>query len=359
MRRQRRSDLVVVGAGAAGVTAALHVAAAGYDVTLLEQRAELGGEAAGIARLDAVPGSALSLSGAELFHRAWTALKQTAVDVRTGVPVMTLRPAPDDWQLILEEGGPIHGRVVLVASGAGPAPPDVPGSREFSGAGVYLGVPRNVPATPGDDVFVTGDASAAAEAALRLAAHCRNVVLLSPEVTAGTRLPAAMVRDIRAMRNITVRPSVDIVELVGVGSLEAIVLRDRNNGRTIVRETAALFVAGPKRAQSLWLVESGALRSGDMVLTATSSRGPEPTDAWPLPQPPMPTEASLPGVFAAGAVRAGCEHGVVAAIADGVTAARDIIGCLNADPEALRPVCSTRTPGSFNEPGARSSRLES
>ncbi|HEV3050884.1 MAG TPA: NAD(P)/FAD-dependent oxidoreductase, partial [Longimicrobium sp.] len=301
-------DLAVVGAGAAGLAAAVHAAAEGLRTVVLE-RGEPGGQVREMARVEAVAGFPVGLTGAELVERAVAQATRFGAEIRTGAEVVGLRTEADLRTVCLADGTEVDARAVIVATGTDRPAFPVPGASELTGSGVYFGVPDALPETlRGEDVFVVGEAAAAVEAARRLATHCRGVVVLS----GAARRPAGM-----DAPNVSVRAG-EVLEVVGVERVEALMLRDRRTGRTAVRAAAALFVVGGGCPRTAWLGGALALDARGFVLTG--GRG-GAGGGYPL-------ESSLAGVFAAGAVRCCTGAGVAASVEEGIAAARQAAGYL-------------------------------
>ena len=317
-------DVAVVGAGAAGISAALHAAGAGLSVTLVEEQGSLGGAATDLARLEVVSGSPVGLTGQEWIDRAGAELSRAGVEVRTATRAVALRCTRRAREVVVEDGSTVRARAVIAATGADVSPVEINGARSFSGAGFYRGVPPLVPpGLVGKDAVVLGEPNAAVAAALRLARSCRSVLVLSEQARVGDHLSQDLVREVRITLNVAARPSVEVVELVGVGSLEAIVLRDRTTGRIIVRPAAALFVLDPRTPRSEWLNGALSLPTDGWVATGDAIERQGWSRAFARRR--LPRETVVPRVFAAGAVRQGADPGFRGAIEEGIAAAQDAV----------------------------------
>ena len=328
MNNPRSVDVAVVGAGVAGISAALHAAAAGLSVTLLEAEDTVGGAASQLARVEVVPGSPIGMTGLEWTRRAGTQVTRAGVEIRRETRVVGLRRARRLRELGLADGSTVAARTVIAATGAEAAPFVVPGAQELCGAGVYWGMPTGVPTSLADkDVVVTGEPNAAVAAALHLARTCRSALVLSAEAKVGAYLSDELVRQVRATLNVSARPCTEFVEIVGIGGVEAVILRDRNSGRVFVRPAAAVFVLEHEAPRSQWLAGAVALDPDGRVVTGAAN--PPRGLASMRHRVPQALESSAPGVFAAGAVRALAKAGVAGAIEDGIAAARDVVRWLH------------------------------
>jgi len=320
-------DVAVVGAGAAGLAAAACAAAEGGRVVVLE-RGVPGGGLRECARLEAVLGYPVGLSGSEFAERALVQARRFGAEVRTGAEVCGLRSQGGALELILTDGSSVTARAAILAMGKEPAELPAPGLRAFIGRGVYFGLPPVVPETlESQDVFVAGDPVAAARAALRLSRRCRRVVIVSRGGRIAARLPAGLVERLRARMGIVVRPHAEILEVAGVERIEALALRDRRSGKIAFRTAAALFLLGTGAPRTSWLTGTLALDARGAIVTFPDALSPR-TLAWPLARRPYPKETSHPCVFAAGAVRRrGAEH-TEGVIAEGVSAAWAALQCV-------------------------------
>jgi thioredoxin reductase (NADPH) len=304
-------DLAIAGGGMAGLGAAVHAAAEGLRVVVVE-RGEPGGVAREIARVEAVPGFPVGLTGPELVERAVSQAARFGAEIRTGTEAAGLWVDGDLRALVLADGASVAARAVIAATGSERAAMPVPGLAEFTGSGVCFGVPDVLPEAFRDgDVFVAGESTAAVRAARRLAGHCRSVVLLAAQGR------AHLSEELRGAWNVTVRPHGEVAEVIGAQRVEALVLRDRRSGRTAVRTAAALFVVGADRPRTGWLAGALALDARGFVATGAGAAA-----GWPLARTAYPLESSVAGVFAAGGIRGGTACGLAAAVEEGIAAAR-------------------------------------
>jgi len=317
-------DIAVVGAGAAGLAAATRAAAEGARVVVLE-RGVPGGGLLQFARVEAVLGYPVGLSGPELVERALVQTRRFGAEVRTGAEVSGLRSHGGALELLLADGSAVTARAAILAMGREPPELPAPGLRAFIGRGVYFGVPPVVPESlESQNVFVAGDPVAAARAALRLSRRCRRVVIVAREGRIAARLPTGLVERLRARAGIGVRQHTEILEVAGVESIEALALRDRRSGKIAFRTAAALFLLGTGAPRTSWLEGALALDPRGAIVTFPEAVAP----VWPLARPPLPKETSHPCVFAAGAVRRrGAEH-TEGIIAEGISAAWAAVRCV-------------------------------
>lgn len=321
-------DLAIVGGGVAGVAAAVHAAAEGVRTVVLERDAP-GGRLRELARVQAVPGHPVGMSGAELAERSVAQARRFGAEIRTDAEVTGLRVQGSARVLELAGRTAIAARAVIVATGAEiPAPP-VPGLRELVGSGVHHGVPGEAPeALRGRDVFVAGELDVAVGPGLLLSRGCGKVVLLPPRDGVPRGVDAELVRRLRSAPNLAVWPGREVVEVAGVEQLETITLRSARSGRVTVSTAAALLLLGLEVPRTAWLAGTLPLDRRGMIVTGPRAR------ASPG-RLPLPHETGVPGVFAAGGARRGGAWCTGCSIEEGIAAARQVVAHLRGPGAAL------------------------
>lgn len=325
-------DLAIAGGGMAGLAAAVQAAADGLRTVVL-QRGAPGGRTRELARVELVPGFPVGLGGAELADRTVAQATRLGALVRVATEVTGLSTDDEMRVLRLADGSEVAARAVLVATGAERVHFAVDGLRELAGSGVHFGLPHTLPeALRSRDVFVAGAPAAAAAAALRLAGHCRSVVLLAPAAGSCANVPAEVERRLAALPNLKVRRRSELAEVVGTERLEALLLRGRRTGRASVHAAGALFLLGAGRPRTAWLTGAVALDEAGYVVAGSALGRDAEGGAWPLARAPHPLETSLPGVFAAGTVRRGFANGVAETVEEGMWAARQAAAWIDAVP---------------------------
>ena len=309
-------DLVIVGAGPAGLSAAVYGASEGFS-TLVVDEGGIGGQATSSPLIRNYLGFPRGLSGRRLarhaYEQAWVFGANFAFMQRaTG-----LRREHDDFYVTLSESGAVRARAVLLATGASYRRLGVPALEGLNGAGVfYGGVTSEAPAMAGQDVYVLGGANSAAQAALHLARYARRVTLLVRAQSLGAGMSRYLVRQLEATPRLRVRLGTEIVGGGGDGWLEHLVLRDRAEGSEETVDAEGLFVMIGARPRTEWLPPEVDRDARGFVLTGTDLR----ERAWPLDRGPLLLEASMPGVFAAGDVRHGSVKRVASAVGEGSVA---------------------------------------
>jgi thioredoxin reductase (NADPH) len=314
-------DLVIVGAGPAGLAAAVYGASEGLSTAVVE-RAAPGGQAGQSSRIENYLGFPSGLSGADLSHRAVTQARRLGAEMVLARDVTAIETRGCIHAVCLEDGTEIETRAVIVATGVSYRLLDAPGLAELSGRGVFYGASASeARATEGDDVYVVGAANSAGQAALHLARFAKRVVL----VVRGDRLEKAMsqylVTRIHDAENVEVR--LETEELGGAvpAHLETQTLRDRATGAEQQVTASWLFVFIGASPHTDWLPATVARDANGFILTGPHVAALDPqVGGWPLPRPPGLLETSLPGVFAAGDIRLGSMKRVASAVGEGASA---------------------------------------
>ncbi len=315
---QEECDVVVVGAGPAGLTAAVYAASEGLRTVVIE-RLGPGGQAGTSARIENYPGFPQGISGADLTRGAHQQALRFGAEILTGVEILRTEPQPDGRVLLELSGGarlrPLAG---VIATGVAYRRLDAPGVEERIGCGVSYGsAPAQAPSHRDQDVVLVGGANSAGQAALHLAGYARSVTL----VVRGASLEAGMSRylvdRVRDHPRITVRTGTRVVAADGRGRLEAVTVGDAA-GRQEELPTQAMYVL--IGGEPLTAGVDGWLRRDDQgfLMTGADLLGGE--GWWPLERPPLPLESSQPGVFVAGDVRHGSVKRVASAVGEGAMA---------------------------------------
>jgi thioredoxin reductase (NADPH) len=309
-------DLVVLGAGPAGLAAAAYGASEGLRTLLLEARA-IGGQAGTSSMIRNYLGFPRGISGGELAHRAWQQATLLGAEFVFTHQVTTLTTDGDRHALEFDDGGEVASRAVILATGVTYRRLGLPDLDRLVGAGVFYGAAGVVaPAIAGEDVYVVGGANSAGQAALHLARYAARVTMLvrGPSLAAG--MSHYLVRQIAATPNVVVRLRTQVVGGRGAARLEGLVLADLQEHRQEQVPAAAVFIMIGAEPRTDWLASALRLDEHGFVLTGRDV----PATGWPLTREPHPFETSRPGVFAAGDVRYGSVKRVAGAVGEGSVA---------------------------------------
>ena len=315
-------DVAIVGAGPAGLSAAVYAASEGLSTLLLECEA-IGGQAGSSSLIRNYLGFPRGISGTGLASRAFEqAWSFGAIPSMVG-PVSRLEPAEDGFTLRLAGGQMCHARSVLIATGVSYRKLDAPGLDSLTGAGVFYGATTSEGrAFTGEHVFIAGGANSAGQAAVNLARYARQVTIVIRGDSLAARMSQYLIDEITATPNIDVRTTTHIAAADGAGKLETLTLKDTRTGSTQTVPAAAVVVLIGAVPHTDWLPpeisrdEHGFIRTGIDL-----PQGDIPPSRWTLPRAPLALETSMPGVFGAGDVRHGSVKRVASAVGEGSVAA--------------------------------------
>ena len=322
--RERTYDLVVVGAGPAGLGASVYGASEGLSTLALESVA-LGGQAGTSSRIENYPGFPAGLSGFELATRIL--VQADKFGARTAVPqeAVGLRREDGYYHIELSEGGEVAARSVIAATGARYRRLGVPQLERFAGASVhYAATEAEAQRCEGEEVAVVGGGNSAGQAALFLAGRTRKVYLLIRGDDLGKGMSSYLVDRVMQAENVELLANTEVSELVGEDHLEGVVVEDNRSGAPRTLGARALFVFIGAEANTGWVEGSVELDERGFVLTGREvGRSVLKEDIWQgLSREPYLLETSLPGVFAAGDVRSGSIKRVASAVGEGAMAVR-------------------------------------
>jgi thioredoxin reductase (NADPH) len=311
-------DLVIVGAGPAGLAAAVYGASEGLDTLLLECNAP-GGQAGTTTRIENYLGFPVGLSGADLTLRAREQAIRFGAEMLVPTEAVGLLRADPYSVVTIGDGAEVSASALVIASGVTYRTLPVPGAAELTGRGVYYGAGRAEAADhAGGRVFVVGGGNSAGQAAMFLAAFAAEVTLL----IRGRDLTGTMSRyltdRIDASDRITVEPGTEVAGALGGQRLEALRLRTGTAEREVAADAVFVFIGQAPRTG--WL--DGAVRRDERGFVLTGADLGSPPPEWPMERPPLPLETSVPRVFAAGDVRHGSVKRIASAVGEGAMAVR-------------------------------------
>jgi len=310
-------DVVIVGAGPAGLAAAVYAASEGLRTALLEREA-FGGQAGTSSRIRNYLGFPDGVSGTELAQRAYQQAWVFGTNFVYGNPATSLAKDGDLLVVGLEDGSEARARAVVIASGVSYRRLGVPELEALAGAGVFYGAGTiEAQAIAGKPAFVVGGGNSAGQAALHLAKYAQQVTILIRSQTLAASMSGYLIRQIEAAPNVDVRYCCEVAGGGGKGHLDQLLLRDRDTSQTELVPAAGLFILIGAQPFTGWLPEAIKRDQWGFILT-----GPDTGQDWPLQRPPFLLETTTPGVFAVGDVRHGSMKRVASAVGDGSTAIR-------------------------------------
>jgi thioredoxin reductase (NADPH) len=310
-------DVVIVGAGPAGLAAAVYGTSEGLSTALLEREA-FGGQAGTSSRIRNYLGFPNGVSGGELAQRAYEQAWAFGTHFVYGNPATSLAKDQDQLVVGLEDGSRARARAVVIASGVSYRRLGVPELEALAGAGVFYGAGTiEAQAVTGKPAFVVGGGNSAGQAALHLSKYAQQVTILIRSRSLAASMSDYLIRQIDAAPNVDVRYRCEVAGGGGSGHLERLLLRNRDSGETEPVPAAGLFILIGAQPFTGWLPEAIKRDPWGFILT-----GPDTGQDWPLQRAPFLLETTTPGVFAAGDVRHGSIKRVASAVGDGSTAIR-------------------------------------
>jgi thioredoxin reductase (NADPH) len=326
-------DVAIVGAGPAGLAAAVYAASDGLSTVVVEQKIS-GGQAGMSSRIRNFPGFTWGVGGHDFAYRAceqaWLfganmVFAQEATELQIGDAQHIVRVA---------DGREVRARAVLLATGVSWRRLGVPRLEALLGAGVFYGAAGSeARAMEGQDVCVVGAGNSAGQAAAHLAKYARSVTVLVRGDSLSKSMSDYLIMELEQLRNVSVRLGANIVDAEGDGHLEALVIRDSATDQIEHLPTTALFVLIGADPRTDWMGEAILRNDQGFILTGTDlmqhgradlmhhGHGP---DGWPLDRPPLYLETSVPGIFAAGDVRYRSVKRVASAVGEGAIAIQQL-----------------------------------
>lgn len=311
-------DLIIIGAGPAGLAAAVYGASEGLRTVVIEREAP-GGQAGTSARIENYLGFPSGLSGADLARRAVTQARRLGAEILTPREVVGIR-VEDPYRIVeLADGTELSCHALLIATGVSYRRLNAPGVERLTGAGIYYGAAlTEARLYDGQDVYLIGGANSAGQAAMYFATYCRTVTLLVRGDSLEKGMSQYLIDQIHAMENIVVRLHTAVIEVHGETHLEAITVLDRKEERTETLPTTALFIFIGAKPRTDWLDDIVARDEQGFIELAVEQR----PKHWPLSRDPLMLETTIPGIFVAGDVRSGSARRVATAVGEGAMAVR-------------------------------------
>ena len=311
-------DLVIVGAGPAGLGAAVYAASEGLDVLVIESDSP-GGQAASSSRIENYLGFPSGISGQELAARAFSQAEKFGAQMMIAKGATRLRCDKRPYEIEIDNRTHVASRAVIIATGAEYRKLPIENLSRFNNAGVYYGAtPMESQRCKDEDVIVVGGGNSAGQAATFLAKTARRVILLVRSGGLADSMSRYLIRRIEQISSIELRTNCEIVSVDGTSHLESVRWRDGSAGREFTESIRHIFVMTGAVPATQWLEGCLALDDHGFIKTGPDLSHDDLTAAhWPLTRPPHLLETSLPGVFAVGDVRGGNIKRVASAVGEG------------------------------------------
>jgi thioredoxin reductase (NADPH) len=311
-------DLVIIGAGPAGLAAAVYGASEGLDVLVVESSAP-GGQAGASSKIENYLGFPTGITGGELAERAYTQSQKFGAQLMIAKDATRLTCARKPYAIEIQASGRISARTVVIATGAQYRKLPLGNLAQFEGAGVYYGATFiEAQLCKDEEVIVVGGGNSAGQAAVFLAQTAKRVHVLVRAGGLADSMSRYLIRRVEDNPAIELRTRAEIVALEGDRHLERVVWRDNQSGQTERRSVRHVFIMTGADPTTEWLDGCVALDARGFIKTGPDLSHEDLAAAqWPLARSPHLLETSLPGVFAVGDVRAGNIKRVASAVGEG------------------------------------------
>jgi thioredoxin reductase (NADPH) len=310
-------DLLIIGAGPAGLAAAVYAASEGLDVHIVESFAP-GGQAGTSSRIENYLGFPTGISGAALAGRAFSQAQKFGAQLSVAWHAARLDCAHWPYMVNMADGRSMRGRAILIASGAQYRTLDIANLPRLLGRGIYYAATHlEARLCTDEDVVVVGGGNSAGQAAVFLAGSCRHVHMLVRSDGLAESMSQYLIRRIEETPNITLHTRAQLTAVDGSDRLERVSWSHRN-GEPEARELRHVFLMTGAEPNTPWLEGRVVLDDHGFVKTGPDLGDEQLAAArWGLPRPPYLLETSAPGVFAAGDVRAGSVKRIASAVGEG------------------------------------------
>ena len=319
IEKDRIYDVAIVGAGPAGLAAAVYAASEWLDAVVIESEFP-GGQAGASSKIENYLGFPMGISGQELASRAVLQAEKFGAQMMVGEKVVQIRCDQRPYQLTLQNGGLIETRSIVIATGAQYNKPRVENLAQFDGRGIYYAATfMEAQVCAGEEIIVVGGGNSAGQAAVFLAETAQKVYMLVRGKELSETMSRYLIQRIVENPGIDLHLETEIVGLAGDSHLERVTWRDRATGKESAHDIRHVFVMAGASPRTDWLRECLALDERGFVLTG---RDLDPVLAtaplkWPLSRPPAMLETSLPAVYAVGDIRSGNVKRVASAVGEG------------------------------------------
>ena len=320
MDDDRTFDLVIVGAGPAGLGAAVYAASEGLDSLLIETEAP-GGQAGSSSKIENYLGFPTGISGQELAARALHQAQKFGARMLVAHSSVKLDCSTRPYRVMLDDGRAISTRTIVIATGAQYNKPALENLHKFEGQGVYYGATHmESQLCTGEEVIVVGGGNSAGQAAVFLSQTTSKVHMLVRKPGLAETMSRYLIQRIAENPNIEVHYKTEMTHLDGNGQLEKVTWMDRASGQSSTSDVRHVFIMAGASPRTEWLRGCLALDDKGFILTGRdldAANDATAASAWPLARVPQMLETSLPGVFAVGDVRSGNVKRVASAVGEG------------------------------------------
>ena len=314
-------DVVIIGAGPAGLAAAVYGGTEGLKTLMIEKKAP-GGQAGTSSRIENYLGFPSGLSGADLTRRALAQASRFGVELLSPCQVIDINTKDNYKILSLSNGPEIKTQTVIISTGVDYKMLDAKGIKELTGAGVYYGsTTAEAYSCKDKNVFIVGGGNSAGQAAVYLSGFAKNVFIVIRKNSLDSTMSRYLIDQIKKTKNISLINSSVVVEAMGEKRLECVALENIETGKRETHEAGALFIFIGARPATDWIKlnifkdSKGFIETGRDLIKFEDLK-----KTWKLKRDPFPLETCIPGIFSAGDVRAGAMNRVASAVGEGAMA---------------------------------------
>ncbi len=332
-------DLIIVGAGPAGLASAVYAASEGLRTLLIEREAP-GGQAGTSSSIENYLGFPAGLSGGDLARRAVAQARRFGVEILAPMEAVALSSKDGYHRIGLSNGATVTTQALMVTTGVQYRKLDIPGADRLAGAGLYYGAAiTEALGVQGQDVFVVGAGNSAGQAALYLVGYAASVTILLRGKSLAEGMSQYLVDRLEQTANIIIRPRASISELHGETRLEAMSILDAVTGTTAKTPARAVFVFIGAAPRTEWLGHALQADAQGFVLTGVDlvHDGTRLPPGWALERGPFWLEASVPGIFVAGDLRHRSVKRIASAVGEGAMAVQFVHQHLSGAAPAIAP----------------------
>ncbi|MGA9592365.1 MAG: FAD-dependent oxidoreductase [Candidatus Acidiferrales bacterium] len=313
-------DLIIVGAGPAGLAAAVYAASEGLNVLVIEA-ASPGGQAGSSSKIENYLGFPTGISGQELTARAHAQSDKFGAKMMVARNVARLNCDKRPYKIFLDNGNNIATRAIVIATGAQYNKPHIANLEKFEGQGIYYGATfMESQLCEEEEVIVVGGGNSAGQAAVFLSETARKVHMMVRSKGLSESMSRYLIQRIEENPNIELLCRTEIAALEGDTHLERVTWKNKASGENFTRDIRHVFIMAGASPRTEWLQGCLALDAKGFILTGRDLDGKSDPPAWQLSRPPQMLETSLPGVFAVGDVRANNVKRVASAVGEGAIA---------------------------------------
>lgn len=311
-------DVVIIGAGPAGLAASVYGSSEGLKTLLIEKKAP-GGQAGTSSRIENYLGFPAGLSGADLTRRAITQSKRFGTDFLSPQGVKEIKLKDSYKTLVLDNDTEISTKAVVITTGVEYKQLTTKGIEKFTGAGIYYGAAMTEAASCKDKhVYVVGGGNSAGQGAMYLSKFAKQVYILIRKESLAETMSSYLIDQIGGVSNITLMPCSEITEAIGDTNLQQLIIEDLNTKKSETVEADALYIFIGAKPYTEWLGKGIIKNNRGFIETGRDlNQCPDFEKVWKQPRDPYLLETSCPGIFAAGDVRAGAMNRVASAVGEG------------------------------------------